>query len=258
MSIAIMQPYVFPYIGYFQLVFASDVFVFYDDVNFINRGWIHRNRILLNGKDHMITIPCRDASQNKLIKDIDTLDDPKAIQKILATIRAAYGKAPFFAGVYPIIEQTLTAMRMPVLHPEPTSAFPMFSMNVAEKNAPPTIADVAVESVLNICAYLGINRTFKRSSEHYNNRELKKADRLIDICHLEGITHYINASGGKEIYTKEYYNEKGIQLDFLNAKLYEYPQFGNSFVPWLSMIDILMFNAKEDIVNKILPSYYLD
>ncbi len=89
MKIAIMQPYIFPYIGYFQLIHAADVFVFYDDVNYINRGWINRNRILLNGKDQLFTIPCKEASQNKLIKDIEVLADKKAFQKMLTTMLVA-------------------------------------------------------------------------------------------------------------------------------------------------------------------------
>ena len=234
MSIAIMQPYIFPYIGYFQLVYAADVFVFYDDVNFINRGWVNRNRILLNGRDQLFTISCADASQNRLIKDILIQNDPKARQKLLATIHAAYSKAPQYASVYPLIESIV---------------------NVQEGTS---IADMAVASVVSICDYLGVKRSFKRSSEHHNNRELKKADRLIDICHIEGIGHYINAAGGKEIYTKEYFAEKGIKLDFMATHRYEYPQFRNDFVPWLSIIDILMFNDREDIVNKMLPAYHLD
>lgn len=241
MSIAIMQPYIFPYIGYFQLIYASEVFVFYDDVNYINRGWINRNRILLNGSDHMITVPCKDASQNKLIKDIEVLSDAKGIQKILTTIKAAYAKAPFFGVVYPLIEAVLSAALPP--HKDDTS---------------PSIADMASDSVQKICGYLGINRVFRHSSQQYDNRELKKADRLIDICHAEGITHYINASGGKAIYEKEYYAARGIELDFLNPKKYEYEQAGGVFVPWLSMIDVLMYNSIEDINNKILPLYYLD
>jgi hypothetical protein len=240
MTIAIMQPYIFPYIGYFQLIYASDVFVFYDDVNFINRGWINRNRILLNGTDHMITVPCKDASQNKLIKDIEVLNDPKAVNKLLTTIKTAYSKAPFFVSVFPIIEEVLAT----AMHPLPA-------------DVPTNIAGMAAHSVLKICDYLGINRTFRYSSLEYNNRELKKADRLIDICHVEGIKHYINASGGKAIYTKEYYAEKGIELDFLNSQKYEYNQQNNTFVPWLSIIDVLMYNSIDDINNKILPLYHL-
>src|SRR6185437_13492359 len=102
------QPYFFPYIGYFQLVYASDVFVFYDDVNYINRGWINRNRILVNGKDQMLTMPCKDASQNKLIMDIEILNNDKTMQNLLATIQMAYKKAPYFRDVYEVIEETIT------------------------------------------------------------------------------------------------------------------------------------------------------
>lgn len=259
MTIAIMQPYIFPYIGYFQLVFASDVFVFYDDVNFINRGWINRNRILLNGAEHMLTVPCKDASQNKLIMDIAVTDDAKAIAKLINTVKMAYAKAPYFAEVFPLIEHTLSlAAQLPSSYTQPSSVFPMIEMQIAHSPKPLSIADMAIHSVVSICNYLGIKRQFRLSSQCYDNRELKKADRLIDICHKENILHYINAAGGKAIYDKEYYAAKGVKLDFMNAKGVEYSQFNNSFVPWLSIIDILMFNSKEDIVNKILPSYYLD
>src|ERR1700749_5112862 len=107
MSISIMQPYVFPYIGYFQLIHATDTFVFYDDVNYINKGWINRNRILLNGKDQLITIPCKEASQNKLIKDIEVLNDRKLLDKLLLTIQTAYKKTPYFNEVFPLIEDII-------------------------------------------------------------------------------------------------------------------------------------------------------
>ncbi len=233
MKIAIMQPYIFPYIGYFQLVHATDIFVFYDDVNFINRGWINRNRILVNGKDLLFTIPCKEASQNKLIKDIAVLDDAKSLQKTLTTMQAAYKKAPCFAAVYPIIEQVLQVQNI-------------------------SVSQMAADSVISVCNYLGLKRTFKVSSEEYNNRELKKADRLIDICHVEGISNYVNPSGGKEIYTKEYYKSNNVDLDFLVPERIAYSQFNNEFVPWLSIIDVLMFNSKEDICNKILPLYHFE
>ena len=75
MNIAIMQPYFFPYIGYFQLMHRVDKFVVLDDVNYINRGWINRNRLMLNGAAHFFTIPLKSASQNKLICDLELSDD---------------------------------------------------------------------------------------------------------------------------------------------------------------------------------------
>ncbi len=229
-----MQPYFFPYIGYFQLIKATDIFVLYDDVNFINRGWINRNRILVNGADVMITVPCKDASQNKLIKDVELVQDAKTMQKLLATIKMAYSKARYFTDVYPMLERTLMG------------------------EATISLADLACASIVNTCNYLGIKREFKKSSEQYNNRDLKKADRLIDICKIEGAKKYINMPGGKEIYTKEYYAENGVELDFLVPRNVEYPQFKNAFVPWLSIIDVLMFNSREDINDKILTAYTLD
>ena len=229
-----MQPYIFPYIGYFQLIYAADTFVFYDDVNFINRGWINRNRILVNGKDQLITISCKDASQNKLIKDIEVVNDPKAIIRLLSTIQMAYKKAPYFNDVYPLIEQIMQA----------------------KEHA--TISALAISSIMYVADYLGMKKVFKISSEMYDNRELKKADRLIDICHLEGITDYINAAGGKEIYDKQYYEDKKVNLSFLVPQKCEYPQFGHTFVPWLSIIDILMFNSKDKIITEILPLYNLE
>ncbi|MCD6064243.1 MAG: WbqC-like family protein [Flavipsychrobacter sp.] len=234
MTIAIMQPYIFPYIGYFQLIYASDVFVFYDDVNYINRGWINRNRILNNGTDQLFTIPCKDLSQNKLINDIDVTDEAKPLQKVIATIQNAYRKAPYYKDVFPLVESTIAG-----------------SQGMA-------LSKVAIESVVKVCNYLGLQREFKVSSEAYDNRELKKADRLIDICHKENITKYVNAQGGRELYTKDYFSDNGVELSFLIAKNYSYLQFKEPFIPFLSIIDILMFNSKEDIMEHILPSYHLE
>ncbi|RYD96432.1 MAG: hypothetical protein EOP50_06640 [Sphingobacteriales bacterium] len=105
MTIAIMQPYFLPYIGYLQLMNEVDKFIFYDDVAFINRGWVNRNRILVNGKDFMLTVPLKDASQNKRIADIDLSDDPKWRQKLLQTLGQSYRKAPFYKTVFPLLEK---------------------------------------------------------------------------------------------------------------------------------------------------------
>ena len=86
MKLAIMQPYFFPYLGYFQLIHAADVFVIFDDVNYINKGWINRNNILVNGKTNLITLPLKEANQNKLIKDVELFDDSRNIEKLLKTI----------------------------------------------------------------------------------------------------------------------------------------------------------------------------
>lgn len=232
-NIAIMQPYLFPYIGYFQLIQAADLLVFYDDVHFINRGWINRNRILVNGEPHLISIPCKKASQNKLIYEVELGLDHKSRQKILRTFQMSYKKAPYFKQVYQLIENTLSG---------------------PEKN----IAELAAKSIKEVIQYLGLSITCKNSSVHYpHNRNLKKADRLIDICHQESIFNYINPQGGKEIYTKAYFKEKGVKLHFLVPQIIPYPQFGNTFVPWLSILDIMMFNSREKISKAFLNAYEL-
>jgi hypothetical protein len=232
-SIAIMQPYAFPYIGYFQLIYASDLFVFYDDVNYINRGWINRNRILVNDKDSLVTIPVKNASQNVLIKDVGLFDNAKAAQKILATIKNSYKKAPHFNITYQLIESIFGSKSE-------------------------TISEFAINSITIITSFLNLDTDFKISSQSYQNQYLKKADRLIDICRIENQKEYINAEGGKTLYNKENFRSKGINLQFLVSNIYEYQQFGEKFVPGLSIIDVLMFNSAEEIKRNILPAFYLE
>ncbi len=230
-SVAVMQPYFFPYLGYFQLVNAVDHFVFYDDVNFITNGWIHRNRILIDGKPKYFTIPCKKASQNKLINEIDHALDEKKRKKLLKQIKYSYGKAPFFENVYPIIEEVLTSNH--------------------EK-----VSKLAAESILQCSKYLGIDTDFKFSSMEYENTNLERADRLIDITKKEGAKVYINALGGTELYDKEYFKKQEVRLCFLNPELPEYGQFDNPFVPNLSIIDVIMLNA-PDKVSRYLENYEL-
>lgn len=227
-----MQPYFFPYIGYFQLMDATDTFIFYDDVAYIKRGWINRNRILLNGSDSLITVPCVGASQNKLINEVGVSDDGKWAGKMLTMIEHAYKKAPHYSEVLPVIEETL--------------------YGPAEN-----IAQLAALSVEHTAQYLELDIEFKYSSKAgYNNQELRKQHRLIDICHQEGADVYINPIGGKEIYTKEMYAEKDVTLYFQQSKPIEYKQYKNEFVPWLSIIDVMMFNHKS-AVQELLKMYTL-
>jgi hypothetical protein len=219
-KLAIMQPYFFPYIGYFQLINAVDKFVLYDDVNYIKKGWINRNRILADGAAGFFVLPCKKASQNKLINEIETLLDQKEKEKLLKRFYHAYHHAPQFEAVFNLIEQALTREAR-------------------------TIAQLAAESILAVCKFLDIETEIIPSSSVFQNRGLKKADRLIDICWQLNAHDYINAAGGTAIYTKDYFLESGIHLYFLESRPIAYRQFGQPFVPWLSIIDVLMFNKKE-------------
>lgn len=231
MKIAIMQPYIFPYIGYFQLINAVDKFIIYDDVNFINKGWINRNRILVNGKDSLFTIPLKEASQNKLINNIEVNWDSAWKSKFLKTIEQSYKKAPHYQQVLPLIEGLLNT----------------------EKSI---FSEIIFENLTQVCQYLGIKTEIVPSSSIYQNTDLKAQERIIDICVQEKTDTYINPIGGLELYDKATFEAIGKELFFIKSKAIRYTQFKNEFVPWLSIIDILMFNSPEHI-STLLNDYEL-
>ncbi|MCF0059676.1 WbqC family protein [Dyadobacter sp. CY356] len=231
MTIAIMQPYIFPYIGYFQLINAVDKFVIYDDVNFINKGWINRNNILVSGQAHLFTIPLKDASQNKLINEVElSINDPWK-KKFLKTVQQSYLKAPNYQKVFLLIEE------------------------IVNSNAE-TISEFTLHALQKVCAYMEIMTEIVPSSSIYQNTELKAQDRILDICKQEKADHYINPIGGMELYDKNKFENEGIKLNFIKSTASAYPQFKNAFVPWLSIIDILMFNDAESI-GKLLKEFEL-
>lgn len=217
MRIAIMQPYFLPYIGYLQLMNAVDKFVLYDDVNYINKGWINRNRLLVNGKEYLFTVPLKEASQNKLINEIELGNDPQWRGKLLKTIEQAYKKAPYYPTVLGIIEKILNLEAQ-------------------------TISQLIAGSLEILKQYLAIPTELVLSSTIYQNGHLKAQARILDICLQEKASQYINPIGGVELYDKAIFAKNGIQLNFIKSKPVEYQQFKNDFVPWLSVIDLMMFN----------------
>lgn len=234
MKVAIMQPYIFPYIGYFQLIQEVDVFVFYDDVNFIKKGFINRNSLLFNNAKHRFTIPCKAVSQNKKINTIQIDRDSDAIDKLLVSISTYYAKAPFFDTVFPMVKACFD-----------------------DREAYNSIADMAIKSVLLVAEYLQLPTKFLVSSAEFKDTEhLNKEERLIRICKRLQAEHYINPIGGEGLYSKTQFETKGIELSFLKTNAISYSQFGSEFVPWLSIIDVLMFNSKDKVSN-FLKSYTL-
>jgi len=233
MKIAVMQPYIFPYIGYFQMVNAVDKFVFYDDVNYIKQGWINRNRILVSNKDYLFTVPLKNASSFSLISEtlINEVLFEKWKLKFLQTIQQSYKKAPHFERVFDMLKI-------------------FFNSNYV------SISEMAIESVKSVSQYLGLNTEFVLASKTYQNKGMERQERLIDICKTEKANHFINALGGQELYKKEDFQKEGIKLDFIKTQPITYKQFNNEFAPWLSIIDVLMFNGKEEI-KKMLNMYEL-
>lgn len=231
MKVVIMQPYLFPYLGYWQMIALSDIFVLFDDVNYIKRGWINRNNILLNNQPHLFTLPLLSASQNKKINEIYITNNNKEKLKLLKMFECAYKKAPFFNDVYPMLHQII------MHNQECLSHFLMHQFQV-------------------IFNYLGITSRLVFSSEINKNNSLKAQAKILDICKTLNATQYINAIGGQMLYNKEEFNRHGIILSFIKMRNISYRQFDSSFVPYLSMIDILMFNNKSS-TKKLLTEFDL-
>ncbi len=228
MIVAIMQPYFFPYIGYWQLLCAADTFVVYDDVNYIKQGYINRNSILVGNEAQKITLEVIGASSNKLINEVQVGGNAK---KLLKGIEQAYKKAPQYEKVFPLIQNIL-------------------------ENPEKNLAKFLGNSIQKISTYLNIDVKILYSSEIEKNCSLKAQDKILDICQQLGVTHYVNAIGGQELYSKEAFKSKNLELNFIQTELIEYKQFKNEFVPYLSIIDIMMFNSKKDIQN-MLNNYKL-
>ncbi|WP_295200220.1 WbqC family protein [uncultured Chryseobacterium sp.] len=231
MKIAVMQPYIFPYIGYFQLINLVDQFVIYDDVNFIKKGWINRNNILSNTGIQRFTIPLKNVSQNKLINETYIDETANWKDQFLKTINHNYKKAPFFKDTYSLIENII----------------------LTDEN---NIGTFTYNALVSVSKYLELNTTFILSSELNKENSLKGNSKILNICNILKATSYINPIGGIDIYSKELFIEERINLYFLRPSLLPYQQFNQEFVPWLSIIDVLMFNTKEKI-NNLLTAYTL-
>lgn len=222
MKAAVMQPYLFPYIGYFQLIASVDTFVLYDDVNYIKKGWINRNNILVNGQAHLFSIPLKDASQNKLINQIEIGGNAGWQSDLIRTIELSYKKAPYFSDVFPMISEILLQDEM-------------------------NLARFIAFSLQKICNYLSIPTQIMVSSQIRKDNGLKGQGKILAICKALGANEYVNAIGGKELYDRDSFSAAGIALHFVQSKPIIYAQFKNEFIPWLSIIDVMMFNGVPEI-----------
>lgn len=228
--VAIMQPYWFPYVGYFQLIGASDVFVLHDDVQYIKGGWVNRNRILLQGRDRMVTLPILKGPHDSPINARHYLTDAsKAHAQTLRLVKEAYSKAPYFHQIHPLIEELLA----------------IEDRNVASFNS---------QSIQCVCDYIGITTPIIASSALSKNNDLAGQQRVLDICKCLGATDYVNPIGGAALYRGDAFRAAGIKLHFLETLGERYRQFGDTWVPSLSIIDVLMFNSVDE-VRRLLGTY---
>lgn len=218
---AMMQPYLFPYLGYFQLIAASDVFVLLDDVQYIKRSWINRNQVLVNGQAKLITFPLRKGSQTDLINQRQLCDDLEQ-ETLLKMLERCYAKAPHRAEVMALLQEILA-------NPERNLA--LFTEN----------------SIRRICCYLEIDTPMFRGSELADTRHMDKQERIIYLARKLDCNRYLNPIGGLELYCAALFRDHGLQLNFLRMDDLTYPQLKHPFVPYLSIIDVLMFNDRPTV-----------
>ena len=231
MSIAIMQPYFFPYIGYFQLMNAVDEFVIYDNIQFTKKGWINRNRILVNGNDIFITLSLKKGSDYLNVNERYLADSWITDRvKLLNRVTEAYRKAPQFNVVFSVIEKCILF-----------EDFNLFNF--------------IFHSLGTIKQYLEISTPMVISSSITIDHGMKAEKKVIELCKERQTTKYINPVGGITLYDKAKFKKEGIELGFLKSNDITYKQFNNEFIPWLSIIDVMMFNSKEKIKD-YLNSFY--
>jgi hypothetical protein len=234
MTVAIMQPYFFPYIGYYQLIQAADRFILFDDVQYIRHGWINRNRILkpADGVQYII-MPLASHARNTLIKDISPADVENSKDRILRQIEHYKKTAPCYRLVRALIGDCFAA-------------------------APGSITEMNAGYLKATCDYIGIDYTIEISSQmNFDYSGVQDAGewalRMSEQLQAEA---YINPASGMELFNKARFDQSRISLQFLQPVLKEYDQRRKQFEPGLSIIDVMMFNEPAAIKN-LLNDYQL-
>ena len=224
MNLAVMQPYIFPYLGYFQMIAAADVFVSYDTVDYMQRGWVNRNRILMHGSAKYFTVSVQKSAlgtpiHQVLIKDYDSWSD-----SFLNSIRNAYLKAPHFKALYELLTEFVLSKK----HTH--------------------IGALAQESLKIICNHLGIATTIVSAQELSIPQALNRQERLEFLITSYKAQRMVLPPGSKELYQD--WNpdcEKAI----LAMPEFTYTQHVSEFVPFLSILDTMAYVDLETIKHQI-------
>lgn len=232
-TIAVMQPYLFPYLGYFQLIAAADVFVLGDDLQYVRSGWVNRNRILQGDQARLVTFPLKKDRFDLQINQRQLCDYfSEEAERLIHLIAEAYAQAPYFAQVMPLIERLMR--------------FPQQNVALYAENA-----------IREICTFLHIRTPIVRSSELILGHPADKQERVTRMAHTFEADTFMTPQGGSVIYDRDRFARNGIKVRFFRMDGLTYPQFGAPFVANLSIIDVLMFNCIEQ-VQQMLPRYQLD
>lgn len=221
-----MQPYLFPYLGYFQLFDAADVFVVFDDVQYINRGWINRNRILCNGKPLRFTLPVEKDSSTKAINERHFADSfTYTSGKLLGRLNSCYSKAPYRDELLNVTQGIL---------------------GIRERN----VADFLTASLRQLVRHMKVDVELRRSSE-LGKSNRSGSLRIQEIVKAVNGDRYVNPTGGKGLYDHQDFENDGVELRFLQPQIRPYHQGPEVFVPDLSILDPLAFLGLDGVRRKL-------
>lgn len=254
MKLAIMQPYFFPYIGYFQVIHAVDKYVLHGGLPYLKKGWVNRNRILgPEGRPAFVNAEIRARSSHTKIDDIELVRSRHWKDKFLRGVSYNYRKSPFFDDVYALIESSVAAD--------------------VER-----LSELNKRCIVSVCDFLGIRTTIETDGRSYAPLEERlskpeaemtvefpglrlpeygrKVVRILEICRQEGADTFVNAIGGRALYDRAEFRRNGVELYFVETLPFTYPQRAPQFVPDLSIIDVLMSCGRAGTA-KLLASYRL-
>lgn len=220
---AIMQPTYLPWVGYFSLMKRVDQFVFLDDVQLSKQSWQTRNRILVSGESHWLSVQIsKPSGLTSLIKDVFLDDRISWRKKHVASLQANYGRHPYYKELL-FIEETL------------------LNANIVY------LADLNVQLIMGICKYLGLTTNIHLASKL--NIVGSRSERLYLISTSLGCDRYMSPMGSQEYLIEDNFEEKyPINLEYFNHLPREYTQRKTSvFVPYLSIYDLLANHGKESI-----------
>ena len=220
-----MQPYFLPYLPYWQLIHACDTFVLLDDSYYRTRGWINRNRILVQGSIQWMTVPLHRSSQNKRIGEITLSKHGNWKSRLLTTVERAYASAPYRDRGVDILRSILTHSQARL--------------------------DEFLEHSIRLTAQgLGISTEILSSRKDLENSTAAGLDRVLEICEEAGASVYLNPVRGAFLYETSRFQKKGIGLSFLQAQWEEIDLTSECEEgPTLSILDLLMWNEPQDIAK---------
>lgn len=236
MRVAVMQPYLFPYWPYVQLISAVDIFVFLDNVQYINRGWMNRNRICLDGNAHLLSFPVEKAPRNNLISQTHfSAELANVVARTRRTLQHAFAHRAFGELAISYFDE-------------------VFLPFAGSKN--PNFVDVTTHGFISLRSFVPASCQFELASRVLPRTSVSAQDYIVELVKAVGGDTYVNPIGGLSLYQAKVFAAAEIDLLFLNGRPLPYSQGFPVFVPDMSVLDILASFAPEGL-SEYLQQYDL-